>query len=343
MIALATLLLLISILLIAILALAFQWIGFITGLLILGAFIIFASMYLQTGFIVLNEMEVGVIFNKRNGNFAYFIDSNVKGDTDQDPNDNNRKVPINKYAHETTNNLMHKGFRIFGFPIFEGTKYRHYIDPFTEELTDKITRGSYKGEGEIEVRTKEGIPVEIDFAISFKLDVQKILAPPHLMARALPQNAGNMVKGKAMYALHHIIEDMGIVELYKDGAVKKLEEDLRKIVLERTKVFGVYNINQNNQVQIKSIKMPDNIERALKAAHQRKLQTETVTHALESLKNAIKDFNDTDMARLAELEKLRIVDENSAGLIYMMDSVVNKEPRRPVQQTNGNSNKNDNN
>ncbi len=318
----ALLLLLISILLLAILAFAYQWIGFVTGLLIIGAFVIFLSMYLRTGIILLNEMEVGVIFSRRNENFAYFIDSDVTERTNR----------INNYDHKTINAFIHRA-----------EPYHHFINPFTEKMEDKIKRNAYKGADTTKVRTKEGITVEIDWSVSFRLDVTQIKPGiEHKMARALPQNAGNMIKGKATHALRHIIEQTSIIDLYEEDAAKTLEEKLRLAVIDKVSFFGVIGINPNNQVQIKSIEMPRNIENALKVAHQRKLQTETVTHALESLKNSIKDFNDTDMARLAELEKLRIVDEKSAGLVYMMDSVVNKNVNKQVhhQKANGNGNSN---
>jgi regulator of protease activity HflC (stomatin/prohibitin superfamily) len=316
----ALMLLLVSVLLIAILAIAFQWVGVIAALLLLSAFVIVVGLFLGRGFILLNEMEIGVIFNKRTENFAYFIDSDVKEPTNR----------INNYGWKWINDSLHKA-----------NPYRHFLIPFSEEKTAIITKGSYKGEGEVEVRTREGIPVIIEFSVSFRLDITQIKSGiEHKMARALPQNAENMIKGKAIHGLRHIVEQTSIIELYHEDAVKTLEEKLRLDVIDRTIAFGVIGISPNNQVQIKSIKMPENIEKALKAAHQRKLQTETVTHALESLRNAIQNFTDNDMARLAELERLRIVDESSASMVYMMDSAVRSRVTETTNNTNGSNSDN---
>ena len=53
--------------------------GIVIGFLLLFlAGIIAFMLFLTRSIIHLNEMEVGVIFNKRSDNFAYFIDADVK-------------------------------------------------------------------------------------------------------------------------------------------------------------------------------------------------------------------------------------------------------------------------
>ncbi len=68
--------------------------------------------------------------------------------------------------------------------------------------------------------------------------------------------------------------------------------------------------------------MPSQIEKALKNAHQRKIQTETITKALNGLKEAIDGFESEDMERLAELERLRIVDDKSTSMVYWMNNTL---------------------
>lgn len=299
--------------------------GFLIALtLFLLSLALYFVYFIRKGLVLLDEMTVGVVFNQRNNNFAYFIDSNVT--------DESFKF-INKYRLSRINKMIHKG----------GSKYHHFLDPFNERLEDKITRGSYKGDDKTEdLRTREGIPVEIKWRVSFRLDVTKIKPGiEHKMARALPQHAGNMIGGKALHTLRHIVEQMSITELYQEDARKNLEERLRQGLLPKVEIFGVIGIHPNNQVQIESIEMPPQIEKALQAAHQRKLQTDTVTSALKSLKEAISDFEDKDMGRLSELERLRIVDENSASLVYFMDSFVkNNAVKNVYHHHNGKQNSN---
>ncbi len=293
--------------------------GIIIGILLLIlAGIAAAAYYLSKSILHLDEMEVGVIFNKRTGNFAYFIDSDVK--------DSEKYKFINNHEKYFINKLLHRE-----------NKFKHFINPFTEELKDTIKKGSYNGGGEADdLRTKEGIPVTIKWKFGFRLDVTKIKPGiEYKMGRALPQNADNMIRGKALHSLRHIIEQMSITELHQEDARKRLEEKLRLTTLPKIEFFGVIGVNPNNQVQIESITMPPGIEKALHTAHQRRLQTETVTEALNALRDAIRDYKDEDMARLAELERLRIIDENSAGLVYYMDSFARKNNEQHVYHHNG--------
>jgi hypothetical protein len=212
----------------------------------------------------------------------------------------------------------------------------HWIKPFSEKAGDKIPLGSQSTSGTCEeLRTKEGIPLSIDYNVSFSVD--PLATPPGIhnkMARALPKYAPNMVSGRVKHVLRHLVEQKSIDELYQEDAVKKLEEAVRAEVSKRSAVIGVESISATN-MKLGPIRMPPQVEKALKSDYERKLQTATSIEALERLHAVVSKFGEADMERLSELERLRII-ENSGSLVYLMDSLVKKVRETAVPNGNGN-------
>ena len=285
----------------------YQLLGW-TGPVMLLAFIFSVAFvyFISRLFIVhINEMEFGVVFF-RNGNFSRFL----------------------KY----------------GFGLHE--KY-HLINPFTERLESTITRGSQKAHTTTALRTRDGIPVEITWAVSFKIDTANIWEfIDYKMARALPKSAEKLVAGKVIQSLRHIVEQKYVAELYGVDASKKLERELCEQVNARLQLRHVEMLSDNGvpavpprpegkkneglgpddipwrDVHITAVKMPPDVEKAIEQDHERKLQTKTTLAALESLRRVVGKYSDKDMERLAELERLRILDGNDGSLAYLMASLV---------------------
>lgn len=280
------------------------WIGplFLFALIVSVAIVVavFRATYVHIG-----EMEFGVVFY-RNGNFSRFLG--------------------------------------FGFGLKE--KY-HFINPFTEKLESKITRGSQKARATTSLRTRDGIPVEISWVVDFKIDTANILKTiDYKMARALPKSAEKMVAGKVIQSLRHIVEQKYVAELYGVDACKKLERELCDQVNARLQLRHVEAFSKNGvpvisprpegamitglgpddipwrDVQVTAVKMPPDVEKAIEQDHERKLQTKTTLAALESLRKVVGEYSDKDMERLAELERLRILDGNDGSLAYLMASLV---------------------
>ncbi|MCB8942268.1 MAG: hypothetical protein H6658_00700 [Ardenticatenaceae bacterium] len=209
-------------------------------------------------------------------------------------------------------------------------KGAYWINPFSQKAGDKISLGSQSTSGKAEaLRTKEGIPLTIEYNVSFSLDPRNSLASIHYkMARTLPKYATNIVGGRVNHVLRHFVEQKSIYELYQEDAVKKLEEEVRAEVSKRCVIFGVEDISASS-MKLGPIHMPTQVEKALKADYERKLQTSTSIDALERLHAVVSKFDDKHLERLSELERLRIV-ENSGSLVYLMDSLVKK-----VREGNG--------
>jgi hypothetical protein len=208
----------------------------------------------------------------------------------------------------------------------------HWIDPFREKVGDPISIGTQSTSGTCEeLRTQEGIPLSIDYNVSFSVNPFNALESIHYkMARALPKYAPNMVAGRVKHVLRHLVEQKSIHELYQAGAVKKLEEEVREEVTKRSEVLGVKALSAND-MKLGPIRMPAQVEKAIKANYERKLQTTTSIDALNSLHAVISKFDERDMQRLAELEQLRVIENSSP--VFMMDSLV-KRVRETAAATN---------
>jgi hypothetical protein len=197
---------------------------------------------------------------------------------------------------------------------------QHYINPFTQRLDAKISKGSQSAHGRTEkVRTKEGIPVTVTWDVSAKIDVDDINPNiKHKMARALPKYASNIVGGKAVHALRHLIEQKKIEELHGEDSIKKLEEELRHDVYRRCKALGFQELSPSD-VKLGPIEAPPSVEKALEKAYARRLETKITVEALAQLQAAIEEMDDVVMERLHDLERLRIVDRVDTQF-YMMDT-----------------------
>lgn len=286
-------------------------------LLVLWAAMVLVLIY-RAGVVVVSEMDVAVIFDRHTGNFAYFIDSKPSGDV--------AGRPFNKHEQTAINRLF-----------FNHRPYHHYINPFQEHVKDWISKRPQTAKGHTDtVRTKEGIPLTISWSLGYNVDPCLILRGIEFkLARALPQYSVNMVSGRVIHSLRHIIEQASVVDLYREDAIKNLEEKLRQEVNARSQGIGLKEIAPSD-TKIGPIAVPPQVEKALEAAHERELNTETAVKALEALRRVVSRFEPTDMERLAELERLRILDEHGGAFIYSMSSLMKSVEKNEVQHVHRN-------
>jgi hypothetical protein len=272
-------------------ALGYIWAGLIAASLV--AVGVVGFFLYDTTHTVLTEMEVGVIFD-RHGNFVCFLDNVYGRILPRQPNQPiQQPLPADKQS------------------------VRHKIGP-TEHLTDKITKGFQDTKGTSRgIRTRDGIPVDIPWAVSFRLEVTRILPTlEHKMARVLPKYATNMVGNKASHALQHIVEQHTIYELTEVGALRALEAELREEIFKRTVAFGLTpDCIGPFDVRLGPITLPGELEKALNNAQQRHLHTTMVATALQTLQATVANFREEDMAKLTELERLRILDTKTRSLM----------------------------
>ena len=157
------------------------------------------------------------------------------------------------------------------------------------------------------------------------------------MARTLPEHSDKVIMGKVERALKHLIELRSIQSLYDVGAIQGLEQEICQRVnrqLSQPVNLGFQDIKPKD-VSLGPIEMPPKVEKALELAHQRKIQTEMVASALERLRRAVGEFSKEDVRRLAELERLRILDDKEVRSLYLSDAFIHSEAVKIRKDLNG--------
>jgi hypothetical protein len=292
-------------------------------LFLIGLGALFYFWFKRNAYILVDEMDAAVIFYKSTNNFAYFIDS----------------APSEVIAPGRPYNLHNTRFLN---RRFRRDDYHHYINPFKERVEDRVTKRPLSvSETTSDIRTKEGVPVKIKWSVGYNLDVTLINPGiEYKIARALPNFHSNMIKGRVVHALLYMIEQKNVTELYTTDAIKKLEVELRHEVTKRAQGLGFKDIAQND-VKVFPVQVPYEVQKAIEAAHERELQTETAVKALEQIKRAINEYDDQDIERLAELERLRILDQHGGTLSYEMSNLrktIEKNKTKRTIQDNNNPN-----
>jgi hypothetical protein len=258
---------------------------------------------------LIDEMEVGVIFNRFNNSFCRFEIS-----PEPEPGNDCRDYRIHRWTP-------------FGLQWLKLNDPYHIRLRWHEELTGKIPKKSQSTSGKLaNIRTSDGVSVTIPWKVSYTVDVSQI--PDflrHKMARALPEHSDKVVAGRAERALKHLIENQTIQSLYQSSALQTLELQLSQNLYRQlsTPNLGFKNIPPKD-VSLGPIEMPADVEHALETAHQRKIHTEMVAESLGRLKKAVGQFSEEDMKRLEKLEELRILEEKDVESIHLARVFVGK-------------------
>ncbi len=309
---------------------AFKFLGVAFLLFVAMLFILSVFLYYRSRLELLDEMEVGVIFNRFNNSFCRFEVS-----PKPEPKNNCRDYRLSRWL-----------------PFF-GLQWLKLNDPYFvrlrwyEKLEGKIPKKSQSVSGKLDnIRTADGIPVKVAWKISYTVNVELIPeAIKYKMARALPEHSDKVVSARVERAIKNLVELRSIQSLYEfgepydQGIIRGLEAELCQRVnrqLRQPVNLGFEEI-QPKDVALGPIEMPTKVEQALELAHQRKIQTEMVAGALERLQMAIGRFSKEDIRRLAELERLRILDDKEIRSLYLSDAFVRSESVKLKKKLNGRS------
>lgn len=265
--------------------------------------IVGAIWFWKSTHILVNELETAVI-NHKNGNFAYFIDSNLTKDMGDRPYNLHKDRRLNKQLNKL---------------LYKHDKFHHFIHPTEEYVAAHVPKKPLSVTETIEnIRTKEGIPIKISWTINYKLDIAQIDNGLETnMSRALPDFHSNMMKGNTTQILRHIVEQKSVKSLYANGAIEKLETTLTQKIGAKMGKLGFTNIDP----RVGPIIVPTEVENAIEAAHERELKTETTVICLDKIRHAIRTYHDKDLARLSELERLRLLDQHGASMIMNIPSM----------------------
>ena len=284
---------------------AFAFTGIIVLLLLMLLFGIALYISFRRGALV-DEMEVGVIFNRFNNSFTRFAVGPEPDATRQ-------------YNAQFAPNWIRFGRTLLA------VNDPHYVRlRWFEEVRSRVPKKSQTAKGELKnLRTADGIPVTISWKVSYTVDVT-LITPKirHKMARTLPESSEKVIAGKVEQALKHLIELRTIQSLYGLGALQALEQELCQRVdrqLTQPVNLGFQTIKPKD-VALGPISVPAEVEKALELAHQRQIQAETAAGALTRLQQAIGSFSSQHMKHLAELERLRILDGKETKSLFLYDT-----------------------
>ena len=304
---------------------AYQAFG-LSGIIIMVLLLVLVGIVLYISFrkaALVDEMEVGVVFNRFNNSFIRFA---VGAEPDAARNYNTYYKP----------NWIPFGRTMLAINDPHYVRLRWY-----EEVRSRIPKKSQTAKGELKnLRTADGIPVTVNWKVSYTVDVTLITPKiKHKMARTLPENSDKMVAGKAERAIKHLIENQTIHSLYGPGAIQALEQQLSQRIHRQLTVpvnLGFKEIPPKD-VTLGPIEIPGNVEKALELAHSRQIQTEMVAGSLERLQRAVNGFSKEDIRRLSELERLRILDDKEVRSLYLSDAFIRSESVKVKKNLNGRS------
>lgn len=251
------------------------------GWIVFGFAMLWLSLwyFLARVFVRIDELELGVVFNRETGAFSRFL-------------------PAGRH-------LL--------IPYFEYLKA-------TLDLSFQAASGTTKG-----AHTAEGLPVEIDWWMSYQLTPLTLSAEmKKTMSRALPNFAEGMAKNHGINCLQQVVEQFTVEELCRPGIQVKLEEKFLEKVAARLAPFGFFV----PRVMIHKIQLPQDVLNAVEEAHERDIQAQ----ALKRLYEVLDQFDDNTMSRLEELERMRMLGKHGVTLVYPMATL--KEGAQPGTPAN---------
>lgn len=303
---------------------AYGFAGLVWLFLPIMVLILLIALKLRPRVELIDEMEVGVIFNRINNSFCHFRISPEPAQNQQ-------------ISKQMAARWLPFGRRmlILNDPYFIRLKWY-------EEVRGTIPKKAQTASGTLEdIRTAEGVLVSIEWKVKYSIDVTLIEPKKieHKMARALPEHSEKIVTGKVERALKHLVEVRTIQSLYESGAIQQLEQEMcQRVYRQLTQPVNLgFKEIKAKDVSLGPIVIPQKVEKALELAHQRKIQAEMVAGALERLKKAVDGFSKEDIRRWSELERLRILDDKEADLFFMTDAFVRSESVKVKQHVNGRS------
>jgi regulator of protease activity HflC (stomatin/prohibitin superfamily) len=202
----------------------------------------------------------------------------------------------------------------------------YILSPFdhlrsTLNLGFQVATGTTKG-----ARTAEGLPVTLEWWLSYQL--KPLSLPDYMrpgMSRALAQFAEGMVKNHGINCLQLVVEQCSVEDLCRPGIQQQLEQAFKERLAERLKIFGI----EVARAMVHSIELPREVVTAMEEAHEREVHSHSEAEALERLHEVISKFDDKHMARLAELERMRLLGKNGVSLVYPMTTVMEGKQQNP--------------
>ena len=207
---------------------------------------------------------------------------------------------------------------------------RHWIMPLAEKLGESISIASASVKGQCpQAETTGGIPLTIDWTLSYKLNPFRIPAENRpKLARSLPRKATTIARNHVNNCVRHVIGDYPVEALSEPGMIKRLEREVRQLAAARLADLGF----ETSRVMLGVIEMPTQVRAALTEAYGQQVRTEHEAQSLARLHQVVSQFSETDMQRLLELERIYKLGENGVAMFYTPSQFV---PPTPAVGRNG--------
>jgi len=229
---------------------------------------------------------------------------------------------------------------------------RHLVYPWWQ-LQDKILTGPRYVNDVCTARTRDGVPVGINWSLAFFVDEAKLLALPESlrtgMAFALPKFATILATSNMNNVIRHVLEKYNLTDMWhagihlgdqaglhqftipnnvphpaeiikNPGFHEKLEDDIKQAIQGQLGIFGMLVM----RVMLSTISLPEAVEEGLQAASKELLHARSHALALAQLHYVVRQFTAEEVARLAEMERLRAMNGRQTTFVDIKGTVKNK-------------------
>lgn len=206
---------------------------------------------------------------------------------------------------------------------------QHWLKPFSEKVEAFISLGTEATEASCQAYTQGGVPLNVRWTAAYVINPMGLSREIQTkLARKLATKSKLIVQSDITNSLQHVFSSYTIQQLFDQGGRGRLERAVRQAATEELAAVGIVL----KKVMIPEVQMPADVQSTLTAAHEREVQTECEVQALSRLQKVISQFSESDMQRLAELERLRVLGQNGVSLIYNMGMAATM-PAQPIPLT----------
>ena len=203
----------------------------------------------------------------------------------------------------------------------------HWLVPFAEQVQAVIPLGGEVASGACQAYTNGGVPLTVRWQAAYQMEPFALSADTQAkLALKLARKSRMIAQSHVNNCLQRVMSNYEINEVFVAGARGRLEREVRQAAAVQLAALGVVV----QRVVIESLEMPAQIQSTLAAAHERAVQAESEARALAYLQKIISQFSDTDMQRLAELERMRILGQNGVSLLYPIAAAQPTFPAPPT-------------
>lgn len=289
-----------------------SWVGLFVVVALVAFAIFIVQKYRKELFPVVDEMQVAVVRNRWNGQFLYFMDETGRYTI--------KDVPVPDGEKESDYDEQRKEYIV----EYKVETYRHAIAIWEKVQKETITKLMANAEGTEELRTKDGIVIDMTWGADTMLFPTRALpAIQHKAANVMSKFADKLLAKRVKHQMRLIIAEKTAEELYlaskftgEGSVIAQLEAKVRDRAQGQLVALGY--VLPDNAIRLGPMKFREEIENQLMVVYRRHLEAQS----LKILRESLDEFDDSYVDRYKALERLRIIEKKPAR-VYMVDSPSN--------------------